>query len=109
MTLTFRRKDRETVMERLPGIIEKCRGELLDREIAEHEWEKRFKVMLVKRLGPGLVPMEVVFPLSSLAGVIRDIEEKIAQPVVKEGIVIRKGSSGEPEVAGPGRREAEEA
>ncbi len=47
VTLTFRRKDRGTVMERLPWIIEKCRGELLDREIAEHEWEKRCKAKAI--------------------------------------------------------------
>jgi len=46
--------------------LESCHAELLSDRIAQHEWEHRFKIMLVKRLGPSLVPAEVVVPLSSL-------------------------------------------
>jgi Fe-S oxidoreductase len=54
--------------------------------------------MIVKRLGPSLVPAEVVVPLSSLSEVLTEIGEKVDQPVVKEGVIIRKGPQGKPEV-----------
>ncbi|HEY41988.1 MAG TPA: FAD-binding oxidoreductase [Dehalococcoidia bacterium] len=98
MTLTFRRRYRKAVMDRLDEVMKPCQAELLSQRIAEHEWENRFKIMLVKRLGPSLVPAEVVIPLARLGDVMIEIENKIDQPVVKEGIVIREGACGEPEV-----------
>ncbi|MBI4303871.1 MAG: FAD-binding oxidoreductase [Chloroflexi bacterium] len=98
VTLAFRQKDRKAVMDSLPGIIEDCKGELLTERIAQHEWENRFKVMTVKRLGPSLVPAEMVVPLSNLGEMITEIEKKVTQPIVKEGVVVRQGANGQPEV-----------
>ncbi len=98
MTLAFRNKDRDTVMTGLEEVMKPCQAELLSERIAEHEWKNRFKIMLVKRLGPSLVPAEVVIPLAKLGDVMDEIENKVDQPVVKEGIVIREGAGGEPEV-----------
>jgi Fe-S oxidoreductase/FAD/FMN-containing dehydrogenase len=98
MTLAFRKKDREAVWARLPGILRPCEAEILSERIAGHEWKNRFKLMVVKRLGPSLVPAEVVIPLTSLGDVMDEIERKIDQPIVKEGVVIRKGADGAPEV-----------
>jgi Fe-S oxidoreductase/FAD/FMN-containing dehydrogenase len=98
VSLSFRKKDREAVMGVLPGMIKECGAELLSDEIARHEWDNRFKIMIVKRLGPSLVPAEVVVPLSGLADVMDEIEAKVDQPVVKEGLVIREGRDGRPEV-----------
>jgi Fe-S oxidoreductase/FAD/FMN-containing dehydrogenase len=98
ITLAFRKKDRDAVMTPLTEIIKQCRAELLSDKIAAHEWENRFKIMLVKRLGPSLVPAEVVVPLHSLGKVMDEINRKIGQPVVKEGIIIREGQDGKPEV-----------
>jgi Fe-S oxidoreductase/FAD/FMN-containing dehydrogenase len=98
ITLAFRRKDREAVMGQLPELLKSCNGELLTQEIAEHEWKLRFKLMLVKRLGPSLVPSEIVVPLSALGDVMEEIEGKVNQPLVKEGVVIREGRNGQPEV-----------
>ncbi|MDD5711511.1 MAG: FAD-binding and (Fe-S)-binding domain-containing protein [Smithellaceae bacterium] len=97
-TLAFRKKDSARIMERLPAILLPCRGEILSERIAEHEWKNRFKIMVVKRLGPSLIPAEVVVPLSSLGRFMEDIEDKVDQPIVKEGTVIRKGADGKPEV-----------
>jgi Fe-S oxidoreductase/FAD/FMN-containing dehydrogenase len=97
-TLAFRKKDREAVNRQLPDILKSCSGALLSSEIAEHEWKSRFKLMLVKRLGPSLVPSEVVVPLSVLGDVMEEIESKVKQPLVKEGVVIRSGANGRPEV-----------
>jgi Fe-S oxidoreductase/FAD/FMN-containing dehydrogenase len=98
MTLAFRAKDREAVAGRLAELMKPCEAEILSDRIAQHEWNHRFKLMVVKRLGPSLVPAEVVVPLSALGEVMTEIERKVHQPVVKEGVVIREGRNGEPEV-----------
>ncbi|TFG60011.1 MAG: FAD-binding oxidoreductase, partial [Spirochaetales bacterium] len=97
-TFTFREKDGDAVRQGLKGLTVKNNSRLLSSRISEHEWEKRFKVMLVKRLGPSLVPVEVVVPLSALPKVLAAIQDKIAQPIVKEGIIIKDGANGEPDV-----------
>ena len=97
-TLAFRKQDHDSVMNGLPKVMKQCEAELLSDRIAQHEWRNRFKIMLVKRLGPSLVPSEVVIPLSQLGNVMAEIESKVDQPVVKEGLVIREGINGEPEV-----------
>ncbi|MGB2907200.1 MAG: FAD-binding and (Fe-S)-binding domain-containing protein [Candidatus Aminicenantaceae bacterium] len=96
-TLAYRAADREAVMSHLTEIIKSCEAEILKQEIADHEWENRFKLMVVKRLGPSLVPAEVVVPLDKMADVLEEIEDKINQPVVKEGVIIKKGQDGKPE------------
>ena len=99
MTLAFREKDRGRIDADLPDLFKTCQAELLSDKIAHHEWDGRFKVMLVKRLSPSLVPAEVVIPLSSLGDMMTEVEKKVSQPVVKEGLVIRPGAGGNPEVA----------
>jgi Fe-S oxidoreductase/FAD/FMN-containing dehydrogenase len=98
ITLAFRKKDRDMVRNSLPEIAKPCQAELLSERIAQHEWKNRFKIMIVKRLGPSLVPAEAVIPLSALGDVMTEIERKVRQPVVKEGVIIREGSGGKPEV-----------
>jgi Fe-S oxidoreductase/FAD/FMN-containing dehydrogenase len=95
--LAYRAADREKVVSQLPDILHDCQGEVLSQEIAEHEWENRFKLMTVKRLGPSLVPAEVVVPLENLGMVMEEIEHRINQPIVKEGVIIRTGRDGKPE------------
>jgi FAD/FMN-containing dehydrogenase len=97
-TIAFREADREKIVPKLPEIVKRCEGEILKQEIADHEWANRFKLMIVKRLGPSLVPAEVVVPLDKLGNVMEEIEDKVNQPVVKEGVVIKKGEDGKPEV-----------
>jgi Fe-S oxidoreductase len=98
VTLAFRQKDSKKVHSSLKELIKPCQGEILSDRIARHEWEHRFKLMIVKRLGPSLVPSEVIVPLSNLGNVMTEIERKVNQPVVKEGVIIRQGSDGRPEV-----------
>jgi Fe-S oxidoreductase/FAD/FMN-containing dehydrogenase len=97
-TLAFREGDRRQVTDALATIIKPCQAEILSDAIAQQEWEHRFKLMIVKRLGPSLVPTEVVIPLSAMGDVMVEIEKKVAQPIVKEGIVIRNSKDGKPEV-----------
>ncbi len=98
LTLAFRKKDKDSVMGTLTQMLKLCEAEILSDRIARHEWKQRFKLMIVKRLGPSLVPAEVVVPLSALGDVMTEIERKVHQPVVKEGVIIREGSGGKPEV-----------
>jgi Fe-S oxidoreductase/FAD/FMN-containing dehydrogenase len=98
MTLAYRVKDRSPVRDKLKGFLKLSQAEILSERIAEHEWKNRFKLMIVKRLGPSLVPAEVVIPLSNLGKVMTEIESEINQPLVKEGLVIRQGAGGKPEV-----------
>ncbi len=97
-TLTFRKKDRSAVMDKLLQLMKPCQAEVLSERIAEHEWQNRFKLMIVKRLGPSLVPAEIVVPLSSLGDVMTEIENRVDQPVVKEGVIIRETNGRPPEV-----------
>ncbi|MFH1151136.1 MAG: FAD-binding and (Fe-S)-binding domain-containing protein [Actinomycetota bacterium] len=95
--LTFRAQDAEAV----EGGLEEAApagAARLSPQITAHEWEDRFKIMLVKRLGPSLVPAEVVVPVSGLAGAMDEMESRVHHPVLKEGIVVRRGSGGRPEV-----------
>lgn len=98
MTLAFREKDRQRIVDALPDLFKTCKAELLSDKVAHHEWENRFEIMVVKRLGPSLVPAEVVIPLSSLGDMMAEVERKVGRPVVKEGLVIREGAGGTPEV-----------
>ncbi|MCI0512890.1 FAD-binding protein, partial [candidate division KSB1 bacterium] len=97
-TLAFWEKDLAAVQPALEQLVPRFQGQLLSQEIAEHEWAERFKLMTVKRLGPSLVPAEVVVPLSNFDLVMADIEKQVQKPVVKEGVIIRQSKNGEPEV-----------
>jgi Fe-S oxidoreductase/FAD/FMN-containing dehydrogenase len=97
-TAAFRQSDRDAVTGKLGEIVAAAGGKMLDPAVAEHEWNSRFNLMVVKRLGPSLVPAEVVVPLEKLGPVLGEVEDKIAQPVIKEGVVVRRGRGGKPEV-----------
>ncbi|MBT3274996.1 MAG: FAD-binding oxidoreductase, partial [Spirochaetales bacterium] len=97
-TLTYRIKDESTINEKLDSILKSVKGVKLDDHIAQHEWENRFKVMQVKRLGPSLVPAEIVLPLETVSAAMDEMKSKIVQPVVKEGIIVRDKKGGKPQV-----------
>ncbi|MBN1375637.1 MAG: FAD-binding oxidoreductase [Dehalococcoidia bacterium] len=97
-TLAIRERDAAEVSQRLPELLKPCQGEILSDRIAQHEWKNRFKLMVVKRLGPSLVPAEVIVPLAALGDAMMEIENKVDQPVVKEGVIIRESINGQPEV-----------
>jgi Fe-S oxidoreductase/FAD/FMN-containing dehydrogenase len=97
LTLAYRAADEAVVLAALPGLVGPMQAEILPQRIAAHEWEHRFQLMIVKRLGPSLVPSEVVVPLEHLGAVMEEIERKVDQPVVKEGVIVRHGAHGRPE------------
>jgi Fe-S oxidoreductase/FAD/FMN-containing dehydrogenase len=78
---------RAAVDARLPGLIHDAGGRPVDGEIVAHEWENRFNLMHGKRLGPSTAPSEVVVPLPALAAALEGIEQRIALPMLMEGMV----------------------
>jgi Fe-S oxidoreductase/FAD/FMN-containing dehydrogenase len=98
ITIAFREKDAAAVRAKIAEIIKPCEAEILSDRVADHEWKNRFKLMVVKRLGPSLIPTEIVIPLAELGAVMEEIERKVNQPIVKEGVVVQKGKNGKPEV-----------
>jgi len=95
--LAYRKENEAKIVPHLADILHDCQGEVLSQAIAEHEWQGRFNLMIVKRLGPSLVPAEIVVPLDKLGEVMDEIEHKINLPVVKEGVIVKKGKDGKPE------------
>ncbi len=77
---------REAIDPALEKIIAASKGEDLGPEAAEHEWELRFAPMRLKRIGPSLVPTEVVVPLDQMPDVLAEIGKKIKQPFILEGM-----------------------
>lgn len=71
----------------LASIAGRFGGTELDAASADHEWEQRFAPMRLKRVGPSIIPTEVVVPLSELSAVLKEIDAKIKQPFVLEGMV----------------------
>ena len=98
ITVSARQQHSQQVRTALPEMLNKFKAELLSEEISRHEWENRFKLMTVKRLGPSLVPSEVIVPLKNVGEALAEINQKVNQPLVKEGVIIKKGTTGEPEV-----------
>ncbi|HEY5373195.1 MAG TPA: FAD-binding and (Fe-S)-binding domain-containing protein [Polyangiaceae bacterium] len=98
VTLAQRDADAQGSRPALSDLIERAGAERLAPQLAEHAWEDRFRIMRVKRLGPSLVPAEVVVPLGALAACLDELRAKIEQPLVIDAIAIAKGAKGEPEV-----------
>lgn len=73
----------------LAELITAHKGTELEPQAAEHEWEQRFAPMRLKRIGPSIVPTEVVVPLSEMPSVLGEIDEKIKQPFILEGMVAK--------------------
>ncbi len=78
---------RPQVDEAFGAIIAANGGQELDAEAAEHEWEQRFAPMRLKRIGPSIVPTEVVVPLKEMPAVLGEIDRKLDQPFILEGMV----------------------
>lgn len=77
----------EAIDAPLRAILESAGGTELDAEAAEHEWELRFAPMRLKRVGPSIVPTEVVVPLDQLGQVLATIDSRVKQPFILEGML----------------------
>ncbi len=97
LVLAMRHADALEVYARLPPMILRAGARRVGDDLAEQEWRDRFRIMRVKRLGPSLVPAEVVVPLDALQATLEELAAKIHQPLVIEGIAVQ-GDAAKPEV-----------
>lgn len=97
-TVAYKSRHKKEAEQAVREIASEIGATMADKHVVEHEWTNRFKTMVVKRLGPSLVPAEIRVPLAELGAVFSEINDTIAHPVVKEGIVIKNGRNGQPEV-----------
>lgn len=79
----------EEVLGKLKPILTSAGAKMLPQSITDHEWEERFNPMKVKRIGPSIVPAEVVVPLSSVSKVFGQIDRLIKAPVIVEATVVK--------------------
>lgn len=80
----------DKIEERLSQLVAETGGEFLAEGLASHEWEERFKPMKLKRLGPSIVPSEVVVPLEKLAVMLETAKKLVKMPLFIEGMVVGK-------------------
>ena len=74
---------------RLRAIVTSAGASWLPDWMRDHEWEDRFNPMKAKRLGPSIVPAEVIVPLSSLSTFFNRVDAFIRPPVVVEATVVK--------------------
>jgi Fe-S oxidoreductase/FAD/FMN-containing dehydrogenase len=83
--------DRATMWKEVGKIVDATGGKRLSVIIARHEWDERYKPMRLKRLGPSIVPAEVVVPVASLADTLDELDRALAAPLAIEGFSVRGG------------------
>ena len=88
----FAEPDRARVEPKLLAQILRSGGAILEQALADQEWEDRYNLMKVKRLGPSLIPAEAVVPLDGLGATLAELETKVAHPLVIEGVLARKAA-----------------
>ncbi|MCR4436487.1 MAG: FAD-binding and (Fe-S)-binding domain-containing protein [Clostridiales bacterium] len=77
-----------SVEKKLAPIVKDAGAVMLPQDITEHEWEDRFNPMKIKRIGPSLVPAEVIVPLNRIAEVFEQMEETVKPPVLVEATMV---------------------
>jgi len=81
--------DAQKVVDGVRDVALAIDGERLPAAIARHEWQEQFKPMRLKRLGPSIVPAEVVVPLRNLYPVLEELGHEIKAPLAIEGLSVR--------------------
>ena len=77
------------VEPQLKAIVSAAGASWLPDWMRDHEWQDRFNPMKAKRLGPSIVPAEVIIPLSSLSTFFNRLDAMIRPPVVVEATVVK--------------------
>jgi FAD/FMN-containing dehydrogenase/ferredoxin len=87
--LAYNARDTESVDRALDQICSVTSGARQPSSIAESRWAERFRPMRLKRLGPSLLPVEIVVPLANLARLLEEFERRIEAPLAVEGLLVR--------------------
>lgn len=80
-------QDADIVDVVLTKAASEAQGSFLSDETANLEWEERFNTMRLKKIGPSIVPTEVVVPRANLVQTLSDIKRKVHQEFVLEGTI----------------------
>lgn len=90
MLIVYPQSRKDKIEGALDEIIKKNNGNELPKESADHEWDLRFAPMRLKRIGPSIIPAEVVIPIKNLGRVLDEIDKKVKQPFVLEAFAAGK-------------------
>lgn len=93
LLMAFPEARTQAVDEPLQRIVAARGGTFLSDALAQKEWESRTAPMRLKRLGPSIIPTEVIVPADQLAVTLGEIDEKIDQPFVLEGMLAADGTA----------------
>ncbi len=74
---------------KLRAIVAAAGASWLPDWMRDHEWADRFNPMKAKRIGPSMVPAEVIIPLSALSTFYNRLEAMIKPPVVVEATAVK--------------------
>lgn len=78
----------EAIEQSLSQLAEETGAEILNQDLTLHEWEERFKPMKLKRLGPSMIPSEVVVPVERLGDMLKSAKKLVKMPFFIEGMVV---------------------
>ncbi|UCE11787.1 MAG: FAD-binding oxidoreductase [Candidatus Thorarchaeota archaeon] len=84
----------EESIETIKGITETNGGVVLDIERAQYHWDERLFPLRIKRLGPSLVPAEVLVPTAEIPSLLHDVRRKLGSSrFAVEGTMDKSGLS----------------
>ena len=92
LLIAYPKQRKDSIDAPLFDIVKKHGAFFLPAGDARREWTCHTAPMRLKRLGPSIIPTEVVVPLTSLASMLEELDDKIKQALVLEGMVEADGN-----------------
>lgn len=81
----------DSIEKRFKEIIEDENGTIMNKKLAEKEWEDRFYPMRIKQLGPSMIAGEVFIPVDIIESFHNEVMDKIRDKYfVFEGVMAGK-------------------
>ncbi len=93
MLLAFPIERSEQVDEGLRQIARTVDMQQMPESDAWREWEGRTAPMRLKRIGPSIIPTEVIVPCEHLSQTLDEIDQKVHQTFVLEGMIGADGKA----------------
>ncbi|MFZ5639558.1 MAG: FAD-binding protein [Bacillota bacterium] len=89
LMIVYPGKRANEVETNLLAVLSAHNGDVLPKDVAEHEWAERFYTMRVKNLGPSLIPSEAIIPLDTIANVVEESQRKLEGISIEGSLVYR--------------------
>ncbi|MHA2212911.1 MAG: FAD-binding oxidoreductase, partial [Candidatus Thorarchaeota archaeon] len=84
----------EESIETIRRITETYGGVVLDSERAQYHWDERLFPLRIKRLGPSLIPAEVLVPTAEIPSLLQDVRKNLeGSRFAVEGTLDKSGLS----------------